>query len=232
MTFEHPAPSQIPELLRLWKQIFGEYDGFWELFLDHGFSAERCRCIVEKGKITASLCWFDCQCVGQKQAYVYAVLTHPDHRGRGLCRKLLSDTHAYLQKEGYAAVVLVPAEESLREMYRKLGYREATRVSEFSCGAGEAPVSIRAIGPGEYAALRRKFLPEGGMVQEGENLCFLARQAQFYAGESFLLAAYTDGDTLHAMELLGDSSAAPGILRALECKKGHFRTPGTERPLP
>mgnify|MGYP003295037605 FL=1 len=127
-------------------------------------------------------------------------------------------------------MLLVPAGEALREMYRKLGYRDATTLSEFSCGAGETALPIRAIGPGEYAALRRKFLPEGGVVQEKENLRFLSQQAQFYTGEDFLLAAYTDGDTLHGMELLGDASAAPGIVKALECKKGHFRTPGTEMP--
>ena len=230
MTFEHPTPGQTPELLALWKTVFGEHDGFWELFLEHGFSPRRCRCIVENGQVTASLCWFDCQCCGQRQAYIYAVLTHPDHRGRGLCRGLLADTHAYLQKAGYAAALLVPAEEPLRGMYRKLGYRDAATVSVVSCGAGEAPLPLRAIGPGEYAALRREFLPEGGVVQEGENLAFLSQQARFYTGDGFLLAAYSDGDTLHGMELLGSSAAAPGIVKALACKKGHFRTPGTERP--
>lgn len=230
MTFEYPSAHQLPELLGLWKRIFGDYDGFWELFLEYGFSADRCRCIVENGQITASLCWFDCQCGEQKQAYVYAVLTHPDHRGRGLCPRLLADTHACLQKEGYTAVLLVPAGEGLREMYRKLGYRDATTLSEFSCGAGETALPIRAIGPEEYAALRREFLPGNSVVQEKENLRFLSQQAQFYTGEGFLLAAYTDGDTLHGMELLGDASAAPGIVKALECKKGHFRTPGTETP--
>jgi len=230
MTFDHPAPSQIPELLQLWKTVFGEYDGFWELFLEHGFSPSRCRCTVEKGQITASLCWFDCQCGNQRQAYVYAVLTHPDHRGRGLCRALLADLHTFLKAQGYAAVLLVPAEEALREMYRKLGYRDATRVSELSCGAADAPLSLRAIGPEEYAALRREFLPAGSVVQEGENLRFLSQQAQFYTGEDFLLAAYTEEETLHGMELLGDRSAAPGIVSTLECKKGHFRTPGTETP--
>jgi len=130
----------------------------------------------------------------------------------------------------YDAVLLVPAEEALREMYRKLGYRDATRVSELSCGAADAPLSLRAIGPEEYAALRREFLPAGSVVQEGENLRFLSQQAQFYTGEDFLLAAYTEEETLHGMELLGDRSAAPGIVSTLECKKGHFRTPGTETP--
>lgn len=230
MTVDFPDAGQTLQLLSLWKKTFGEHNGFWELFLETGFSPRRCRCITEAGQVTAALCWLDCLCDGQKLAYIYAVVTHPDFRGRGLCRALLSDVHAQLTAEGYAAALLVPAEESLRVMYRKLDYRDCTTVSEFSCAAGESQASLKAIGPGEYALLRRKLLPKGGVVQEGENLTFLAQQAQFYAGNDFLLAAYVEEDTLHAMELLGNAAAVPNIVKALDCKKGHFRTPGTKTP--
>ena len=229
MRFDRPDREQTLQLLKLWKAVFGEYDGFWELFLETGFSPERCRCITEKGQILASLCWLDCSCGGQKQAYVYAVVTHPDHRGRGLCRRLLTGVHALLQAQGYSAVLLVPAEETLREMYRKLGYADCTTVSEFSCTAGETSVSLRTVSQEEYGALRRQRLPKDGVVQEGENLAFLAAQAQLFAGKDVLLAAYADGDTLVAMELLGSREAAPGILRELGFAQGRFRGPGKEK---
>ena len=218
------------QLLKLWKDVFGEYDGFWELFLRTGFSPERCRCILENGQAAASLCWFDTQCLGQKLAYLYAVVTHPEYRNRGLCRRLMADTHRQLRELGYAGALLVPAESSLRAMYEKMGYRNCTTVTEFTCEAGADPVPLRAVGPAEYARLRREFLPWGGVVQEGENLRFLAEQAQFYTGEDLLLAVYREEDVLHGMELLGNAEAAPGILRTLGCAKGHFRTPGEEIP--
>ena len=229
MMLDHPAREQIPQLLALWKAAFGEYNGFWELFLETAFSPRRCRCVMEEGQIQAAACWLDCQWEGRKMAYLYAVVTHPDFRGRGLARRLLADIHDHLRREGYAAALLVPAEEGLREMYRRLGYRDWTTVAEFSCGAAAEPVSLRAIGPGEYAALRRKYLPEGGVVQEGENLAFLAGQAQFYAGEDVLLAAYTQEGVLHGMELLGDPAAAPAVVAALGCETGCFRGPGGEK---
>ena len=37
MTFEQPGKGQIRQLVQLWKEAFGEYNGFWELFLDTGF---------------------------------------------------------------------------------------------------------------------------------------------------------------------------------------------------
>ena len=230
MRFDHPTPEQIPQLVQLWKDVFGEYDGFWDVFLDRVFQPDHCRCITAGTDLAASLYWFDCQCRGQAMAYVYAVVTHPDFRGQGLCRKLLDEVHTHLARLGYHSAILVPAEEPLREMYRKLGYRDCTRVSEFTCDAAAAPLSLRTIGPAEYAALRREYLPENSVIQEGENLTLLAQQAQFYAGQDFLLAAYTEGDTLHGMELLGNFAAAPGIVSALECKKGQFRTPGENLP--
>ena len=230
MTFEYPGKDQIPQLVRLWKEVFGEYDGFWELFLDTAFSPDHCRCITEDGQVMAGLYWFDCSCEGDKIAYIYAVVTDPRHRGKGLCRKLMADVHDLLKDRGYDSVMLVPADEDLREMYRKMGYEDCTRIGSLTCTAGEFPVEIRNVGIIEYADLRRKLLPEKAVLQEGVQLPFLAAQAQLFAGEDFLLAAWLEGNTLHGMELLGNTTAAPGILRALGCETGIFQVPGSDKP--
>ena len=62
------------------------------------------------------------------------------------------------------------------------------------------------------------------------DLAFLAAHADFYCGPGFLAAASIDGDQLHCPELLGDTSAAPGLLMALGCSRGSFRCPGGARP--
>ena len=230
MNCKHPDSRETQQLLKLWKAVFGEYDGFWELFLDTGYQPDHCCCMVENGRVTAGLYWFDCSCGNDKIAYVYAVVTDPAHRGKGLCRKLMADVHALLLDRGYASVMLVPADEGLREMYRKMGYEDCTSVSTISCAAGEISAEIRNTDVEEYAALRREFLPEGSVLQEGIQLPFLAAQAQLFAGRDFLLAAWLEEETLYGMELLGNSDAAPGILRALGCKTGKFQIPGQDRP--
>lgn len=230
MTFEHPGNAHIPQLLKLWKEVFGEYDGFWELFLDTAFSPDHCLCITEDDRIMAGLYWFDCSCGNDKIAYIYAVITDPQHRGKGLCRKLMDNVHALLKTRGYDSVMLVPADEDLRKMYRKMGYEDCTAISRLSCSAGDAAAEIRNVGTEEYALLRRKLLPEKAVLQEGVQLSFLAAQAQLFAGEDFLLAAYLEEDTLHGVELLGNTAAVPGILRALGCEKGVFQIPGQEKP--
>lgn len=230
MNFEHPRQEQIPQLVRLWKEAFGEYDGFWELFLETAFLPDHCRCITEHGQVLAGLYWFDCSCASDKIAYVYAVVTDPHQRGRGLCRKLMADVHSLLKDTGYASVMLVPADEGLREMYRKMGYEDCTSIAELSCAAGNMAVELRTIGTEEFAHLRRNLLPKHSVLQEGIQLPFLAAQAQLFAGADFLLAAYLEDETLHAMELLGNPEAAPGILRALGCETGKFQIPGAEKP--
>lgn len=230
MNFEQPGKDRIRQLVQLWKEAFGEYDGFWELFLETGFLSDHCRCITENGQAIAGLYWFDCSCSSDKIAYVYAVVTDSRQRGRGLCRKLMADVHKLLKDQGYASVMLVPADEGLREMYRKMGYEDCTAVSKLSCEAGDQAAEIRIVELEEYAALRRKLLPEGSVLQEGIQLPFLAAQAQLFAGSDFLLAAWLEGETLHGMELLGNPEAAPGIVKALGCTGGTFQIPGKKTP--
>lgn len=230
MSFEQPSAHHIPQLIKLWKEVFGEYDGFWELFLDTAFQSDHCRCVTENGQVVAGLYWFDCSCGTDQIAYIYAVVTDPAHRGKGLCRKLIADVHTLLAEQGYDSVMLVPADEGLREMYRKMGYEDCTTISEITCTAADVPAKIHSVSPEEYATLRRSMLPETGVLQEGNNLTFLAAQTQLFAGADFLLAAWLEGDTLHGTELLGNTNAAPGILRALGCEMGIFQTPGASQP--
>lgn len=231
MASEFPRQEQLPELMQLWKQVFGEYGGFWEQFVrSGGFSRQRCLCLLSDGHIAASLCWLDCSFRGRKLAYVYAVMTRPEYRGRGLCRTLLADTHRLLAGAGYAAAILVPEDDGLRRMYEKLGYETVTGVTEFSCGAGETAIPLRPVEPAEYGRLRRALLPENGIVQEGDSLSFLAEQTLLLAGPGVLLAAYREEEILHAMELLGPREAAPGIVKALGCREGRFRGPGRDEP--
>ena len=230
MWIDYPASGHIPQLRQLWKTAFGDEDAFLDLFFQHAFAPDRCRCVLEDGRIAAVLYWFDCRLESKKIAYIYAVATHPDFRNRGLCRKLMADTHQILTGRGYAGAVLVPQKESLRRMYAGMGYRDCGGLNRFDCTAESRQLPVHTIGTEEFSALRRKFLPAGGVVQEGENLPFLASQLQFYTGSDFLLAAYAEEDVLHGIELLGNSSTAPGILAALGFSRGNFRTPGTQIP--
>ena len=205
----------------LWTAAFGD-DGWIDGFLRTAFREENTLAIIREGQIAAGLAWMETSCQGRKLAYLYAVATAPEYRHQGLCRELMANTQEALTARGYDGSVLVPADDSLRQMYAGMGYRNFGGVQTLTCAAGE-PAPLRNVTPGEYAVLRRKYLPEGGIVQEKGAIEYLAQSAKLYAGNGFLLAA---GDA--PMELLGDASQAPGILGALGKEQGTFRIPGTE----
>ena len=115
-------------------------------------------------------------------------------------------------------------------MYEKMGYTTCSTICEFQCQSVREKLQISPLSALEYAKHRKLYLPKGSVLQENENLAFLQTQAQFYMGQSFLLAAYGENDTLHGIEFLGDINAAPAITHSLGYTKGTFRTFGSGRP--
>lgn len=230
MKIDFPIPAKGMELVALWREAFGDSLEFIEGFFCTGYSPSRCRCVTIGEKTVAGLYWLDVEYDGQRFAYIYAVAVRESHQGQGICRKLMEDTHNHLRLRGYDGALLVPQSEALREMYRKMGYRDCTRVSEFTCDAAAEPAALHRIDRNTYAAARRKMLPAGGVLQEAENIAYLETLAFFYQGEDFLLSARRENRQLHSPELLGNTAAAPGILKALGCDKGTFRTPGNDIP--
>ena len=229
MMIDSPVKGQIPQLRSLWKEAFGDTDAYLDSFFALGFAPDRCRCVTEDGRVTAVLYWFDCSCRGQKLAYLYAVATAKDSRGKGLCRQLMDSTHNHLKTAGYAGAILVPASDSLRQMYEKMGYLPGTRIRELRCAAGTAAVPLELLDRAQYERRRLEFLPPDGVVQDGPLTALLADQCGLWTGRDFLLAAWMEDGVLHAEEFLGNAQSAPGILKALGAETGIFRVPGEEQ---
>ena len=221
--------SDTAGLRRLWKQAFGDSDKYLDSFFAAGFSPDRCRALTVNGQLAAALYWFDCMWNGQKTAYLYAIATDEVFRGHGLCKALMENTHRHLRELGYVGAILVPARESLFAFYKRLGYRTCGYVTEFTAKADE-PIKLNKIDAAEYARLRRLYLPENGVVQEGPLLDFLQTQAQFYAGDGFMLCASVENGTAFIPELLGNAAVAPAVIAALGITEGRCRTIGTDKP--
>jgi len=224
-----PDTPHIDLLKALWKEAFGDSEEFIEGFFSSAFGFDRCLCAVENKEVMGMLYWFDCSYNDKQIAYIYSVATSKAHRGKKICHKLMDYTHNYLKDKGYSGTILVPGSEELFGFYESMGYKTSCYVREFSYSAGEE-VKVYRINKDEYAQLRRKLLPESGIIQENENIDFLDTQAEFYKGDGFLLAADKEDDILSGVEFLGDEKKAPGIIAALGCKTGKFRMPGKEKP--
>lgn len=213
-------------LKSIWQLAFQESNEAIDGFFASAFSPDRCRYLTEDGLPVSALYWFDCEYQGGALAYIYAVATHPDHCGKGLASRLLKETHEHLKQLGYAGAVLKPA-EGLFPFYERLGYQTCGYIRRFSAEAG-IPAPIRCLSPAEFGLLRRSYLPENGIRQEGITLDFLGTFASFYASEDALVCVATDGPEI--FEYLGNPHSAPGILAALGMKSAEIPTPGDEIP--
>lgn len=210
-------------LRTLWTECFGNEENWIDVFFQTAFDPTHVCCLTRRGQLAAALCWMDTYCQGRPLAYLYAIATAPAHRRQGLCRELMGKTHDHLARQGYAGAILVPGDEGLRQMYGKMNYVNFGGIRRFCAEAGE-PIPIRRLSPAEYAALRREYLPAGGVIQENGAMEFLASATELYVGADFLLAMA--GDV--GLELLGNAHGASGILGALGLEQGSFRVPGEE----
>lgn len=226
MKIDHPRFADLPRLRQLWQAVFGDSDAFLDLFFSTAFSPDHCLCVRLDQQIVAAAYWMDCSFSGQTAAYVYAVVTAPVHRGQGHCRRLMDAIHRQLSDDGYCGSLLVPAEDGLRQMYATMGYRDFGGIRECSYAADDAICQLRSLDPQEFSILRRQYLPQGGVVQEGKSLSLLAGLADFYAGENHLLAVSREGNRI--LECLGDPNNIPPSLAALGIPQAAVRLPGNQ----
>lgn len=226
MTIEAPHSRDIPALRRLWKEAFGDDDLFLDGFFGTAFSPQRCRCVFMGDRLAAALYWFDCSWEGKKIAYIYAVATDKAYRGRNLCRSLMEKTHEELLGSGYAGAALVPGNAGLFELYGKLGYRPFCPLHNNEISAGKTAIAVKKLTPKEFSIRRRDLLPEGGIIQEGVTLTYLACFTEFYEADGCVMCLSCEDDTAYFQEFLGDPKKLPGILAGLGVKKGAVHLPG------
>lgn len=230
MNIKSPELKDIPVLKSLWKEAFADEDSFIDLFFETAFDKNRTFMAEVNGEISGALYWFDCECGGNPVAYIYGVATAIKFRGRGVCHKLMEYTHNHLKEKDYTCAVLVPGDQELFDFYKGMGYELCTYISEVKSDSANKAANIKVIDKNEYAMLRRKFLPVCGVVQEKETLDFLEKQVSFFAGDGVVLAGRKEGETFFGIEILGDVSDLPGIVKKHQCTKGVFRTAGEDKP--
>lgn len=168
VTVRPSVPADIPAQRELWKLAFGDPEPYIDNFYSTHYRPERVLVLEEEGVVRSMTAWFDTTFVvpGQgeyRAAYLYAVATHPDCRGKGLAGKLLAGADDYFRSLGIPAVTTVPAEPSLHNFFGANGFRECFRLFDGKLSPQELPTPagepvLRTLSPGEYGALREKLL--------------------------------------------------------------------------
>lgn len=138
--------------------------------------------------------------------YLYAVATHPDHRGKGLAKQLLSAEAAQ------HPVFLRPMSPSLFDFYGKAGF---SPISPVSCISGEASSPSgreRPLTAAAYLTLRDAFAPLPCVRPTADFLSLYECGGGFAAYGLDAVALYEKhGDKIWFKEYWGDTLFAPRL---------------------
>ena len=142
--------QDIPRLRELWYLAFGDDGAYVDNFFETYYKPERMLVLEEDGVVQAMTAWFDTTFVVPEEgrfraAYLYAVATHPDCRGKGMAGRLLAWADDYFRTLGIPAVTTVPAEPSLHHFFGANGFRECFTHTEAqthtaACRRGSPPL--------------------------------------------------------------------------------------------
>jgi GNAT superfamily N-acetyltransferase len=151
------------QLRTLWQEAFGDSDAAVDYYFANRHRDRDMLVSLDGNAVTAMLTMLPVTLLygseARKGRYVYAVATAEQYRGRGISTDLLQYAHRVMAAENTAASLLVPAEESLFDFYRKRGYQTAFFVEDVTLPAASLPpvppgAACAPCDAGEYLRLR------------------------------------------------------------------------------
>ena len=108
----------------MWQSVFLEDEEITEYFFDNIFGDIITPVIRIDGEIVSSLFLLDCKIGDHRGKCVYCAMTKYAHRGRGYMETLLEFSYKICIENGFEFLVLVPAEKSLFQYYKKCGFED------------------------------------------------------------------------------------------------------------
>lgn len=243
------VPADIPAQRELWQLAFGDDGAYVDNFYQRYYRPERVLVLEEEGVVRSMTAWFDTTFLipgkgSCRAAYLYAVATHPDCRGRGLAAKLLADADEYFCSLCIPAVTTVPAEPSLHNFFGANGFRECFRHVVGTLAPEELPAPgapiFRPATPADYGKVREELLsglphiayPEEALQYQA-GCCALGTGGLFVGDTSdgpVCLCAEEAGNGLVILkEYLGSPAARrqalPDLARAVPAQRWQVRGP-------
>lgn len=222
-------PERIPALVELWMEAFGEEKEEALPFFREIFPLCRAWQAEEDGALCA-MAYALPQAVkdGEREwpaAYLYAVATKQEYRGRGIASRLLREMESALRNEGFAGLLLVPANPGLFAFYEKLGllpfsFRDRMTIT---AEAGMAEVCT----PEEYLTLREGYLT--GVPHNVPPAAVLNHLHLFRWSGGCGAAEQTEGGVVFR-ELLGDPAGASAAVKAMGEAAARAMLPSGDAP--
>lgn len=122
------------ECRELWMDVFGDSREDVDRFFIDVHTPENLLAHCEQGRVVSMLNIVEINTDYGVTAYLYAIATAAEWRGRGFAAELIRQAIAISRERGYKAVMLIPSEESLVAYYRRFGFGEPSYKLDFSNG--------------------------------------------------------------------------------------------------
>lgn len=234
--------GDVPRLRELWKLAFGDEDAYIDHFFTRYYAPERMLVLEEAGLVQAMTAWFDMPLVfadGTKvpSAYLYAVATHPDCRGRGLAGQLLRFADRWLREHGFVCVTTVPARPDLHRFFGQNGFGECFALKQEEYVPQSVPSApLKRVSAEEYSPLREQRLEGTDHVayalpalEYQSGICTLSGGGLYRVEECGCACVEVAGDEVFVKELLCSleewQAALAAIAEQHPAKRYWVRTP-------
>ena len=122
------------ECCALWMEVFGDSREDVARFFIDVHKPENLLTHSEQGCVVSMLNIVEINTDYGATAYLYAIATASEWRGRGFAEGLIRRAIAISRERGYKAVMLIPSEESLIGYYKRFGFGEPSYKLDFSNG--------------------------------------------------------------------------------------------------
>lgn len=162
---EFASKKRLPEVIALWKEAFGDGEEYVKNFFGKMNGEKNMILRIEEGETVSMASMLPVKCGGYRGRYIYAVATAKKYRNRGYCREVMAFIHNFMAECGENFAILVPAEKSLFDFYKKMGYSQTV----FAPDIADAGKITNKCTVSEYYNMRKKLFSEYDLIEWGEK---------------------------------------------------------------
>ena len=142
MNGNHETKKIKQDMIKLWKDTFHDSDSYINLVFDTYFNRDNAFVRYDGETLSAALLsipyefrYFNGIESRLRGMYLCGLATRPEFRRRGIMADLMHEAEEAIAARGYDLTFLIPADDHLREYYKRMGYYDASykTISTYTC---------------------------------------------------------------------------------------------------
>lgn len=186
--------AHLREIKELWMEAFGGDSIYADMFLRRRAEEKNTLLYLQGETLCAMLFILPCRLVfgstSYSCAYLYAVATGREYRGRGFSTALLDAAYKLCSERGYDVCALSPAEEGLFGFYEKRGYATQGYVKNLYISGKQLAVtsSVPLLSPvsgRELITLRKEAFSTAYLEWDSRAMDYIVAENEFSGGRFY-----------------------------------------------